>query len=97
MITDDWIGCYKRGWGKELVPEALCSMAMTQNYITGTGASNSVAFEYGIPTNIAWYRILSQISAKGKGVMPMYEQTDWRGCYKRGWGKELIPESFAHP
>src|SRR3990167_1547938 len=21
----------------------------------------------------------------------------WRGCYKRGWGRELVPEAFSHP
>jgi len=23
--------------------------------------------------------------------------TEWKGCYKRGWGRELVPEAFAHP
>ncbi len=22
---------------------------------------------------------------------------NWRGCYRRGWGKELVPDAFAHP
>ena len=22
---------------------------------------------------------------------------EWHGCYKRGWGRELVPEAFAHP
>jgi len=21
----------------------------------------------------------------------------WHGCYRRGWGRELVPEAFAHP
>ena len=21
----------------------------------------------------------------------------WCNCYKRGWGRELVPEAFAHP
>src|SRR3990172_6481461 len=22
---------------------------------------------------------------------------EWHGCYKRGWGRELVPEAFSHP
>ena len=22
---------------------------------------------------------------------------DWTGCYKRGWGQEILPEAYAHP
>src|SRR3990167_10554987 len=72
MITDEWHGCYKRGWGKELVPAALRSMVMTQDYITRTGASNSIAFEYGISTNTAWYGILSQISTLFASLLFLY-------------------------
>ena len=21
----------------------------------------------------------------------------WMGCYRRGWGREFVPEAFAHP
>ena len=29
--------------------------------------------------------------------MNSYTIDEWHGCYKRGWGRELVPEAFAHP
>src|SRR3990167_4564785 len=31
----------------------------------------------------------------GEGVSILVD--DWAGCYKRGWGQEIVPEAYAHP